>query len=959
MNCSTHRIVALFALGLGVTALPSQTHDRDHIADNVLGQMKWHELGPVTSGGRIVDIAVHPERRQVIWAAAASGGIWKTTNGGVTWTPTFQDEYSISIGDIAVAPSDGDVLYVGTGECNNQRSSYWGNGVYRSIDGGESWDYMGLDGTEHIGRIVVHPHNADVVFVAALGALYKANDARGLYRSKDGGQNWERVKHSGPDTGFVDVVFDPTDPDTLFAASYERRRRAWNFSAGGEGSRIYRSRDGGDSWTMLDGGLPAGQLGRIGLDVFRGDGKTIYASIENINPVGTANTTPPPPTGEEEPRDPRRDAEDETEISAEVLADPVAMHQLEVEAAEAQGQDRRPRARTIGGEVYRSDDGGDTWKKTNGSTRVGGSPGYYYGQIRVDPNDRDTLYVLSVPVYKSTDGGKTWTPGGRRNRSRSFGSSLHVDHHALWIDPDDSKHCLLGNDGGLAITWDGGQNWDHLPYLPILQCYTIAVDQRSPYHVYFGLQDNGTWGFPIHGATTAGILPTDAFRISGGDGFYACIDARNPDIVYYESQFGGMGRGDLKTGARTRIKPRAVKGQQRLRFNWNTPIVLSPHATETVYTGSQHVHRSRDRGDNWTTISPDLTTNDADKKKGNVPHCTITTISESPHHEGMLWVGTDDGRVWLSKDGGQRWDELTDRFPADVQHLWVSRIEASPHGADTAFISFTGYREDIRTPFVFRTDDGGETWMSIAYDLPQEPINVIRQHPRAANVLLVGTEMGAYVSIDDGANWHLLGAGLPRVAVHDLVVHPTEPHVVLGTHGRGVFALDASALETLSMATIQQGFVALPPSDGVLLPRARDVGYVGARRWAAPNPFVNPTFRYLLANDSEDEVKIEVKDATGKVIWSHDGSGEAGYHEVAWQAPRRGRGGMRRFSGASGSGGRSSPRPGDFAVTIGIGEQTTTQPFSVIDRRPKSTVLGAIPGEDEVVTEGEDERRDG
>lgn len=957
MNSLTNRIAFPFALALSLAlslAATAQTHDRDHLADNVFGQLKWKELGPVTSGGRIVDIAVHPRRRQVFWAAAANGGIWKTENGGITWSAQFQGEYSISIGDIAVAPSDGDVLYAGTGEGNNQRSSYWGNGVYKSTDGGDSWDYIGLDGTEHIGRIAVHPTDPDVVFVAALGALYSSGTARGLFRSTDGGQNWECVQHCGADTGFVDVVFDATDPDKLFACSYERRRRAWNFSAGGEGSRLYRSGDGGDTWQVVEGGLPAGELGRIGVDVFAGDGSTVYVAIENLNPVGTANTPATDPTGDNEPREPRDG--DVVDVAAEILADPVAMHTLESGLEEA--QERRPRARTIGGEVYRSDDGGGTWKKTT-DTRIGGSPGYYYGQVRVDPSDRETLYVLSVAVHRSTDGGKTWTPRGRRGGGEAFASGLHVDHHALWIDPADGNHCLLGNDGGLAITWDGGANWDHLPYLPILQCYAIAVDSGSPYRVYFGLQDNGTWGFPIHGATSAGIQPTDAFKISGGDGFYACIDPTDPNIVYSESQFGGLSRVDLRTGARASIKPKAQKGDQRLRFNWCTPIILSPHAAATVYVGSQHLHRSRNRGDDWQTISPDLTSNDAEKKKGDVPHCTITTISESPQREGMLWVGTDDGRVWLTKDGGGRWTELTDRFPAEVHPLWVSRVEASPHDAATAFVSFTGYREDIRKPYVFRTDDGGDNWKAIAHDLPDEPVNVVRQHPRAENVLLVGTEMGCYASIDDGANWFILGDGLPRVAVHDLVVHPTEPHIVLGTHGRGVFAMDASLLEGLTAATLQQGFAVLPPSDGVLLRRGPDLGYRGARGWSSPNPFVNPTFRYVLREDSDTAVTIEVKDAAGNEVWTREGSGDAGYHEVVWGGGGSGRGGLRGLAG--GRRGGAGVRAGEFAVTIRHGEQAKTQRFTVVDKRPENTSLGPVLVENPVLVErtGGDERRDG
>lgn len=960
--------VVLSTLIATTGTLTAQGGDREHLQEHVFDQMRWRELGPVTSGGRIVDVAVHPERPQIFWAASGSGGVWKTTNGGVTWRAQFQNEYTTSIGDIAVAPTNPEVLFLGTGEANNQRSSYWGNGVYRSRDGGDSWEHVGLDGTDHIGRIAIHPYNADIVFVAALGALYSANEDRGLYRTMDGGDTWERVAYQDADTGFVDVIFDPDEPDNVFAASYQRRRRAWDFSEGGPGSRVWRSQDGGDTWDELGGGLPAGDLGRIGLDVFRGDGRTIYCCIENLNPVGTPTTERPAPVGDgggEGSRDreakpdsdpaAKPDSDPAPEPDAEVLADPVARGEfLHGEADEAQDRGRSTRPRLIGGEIYRSDDGGDSWTKTNEEQRIGGSPGYYYGQIRVDPNDRDTLYVLSVPVYRSTDGGKTWTPRGRR-RSGAFATSLHVDHHALWIDPTDSKHCLLGNDGGIAVTWDAGEHWDHLPTLPIIQAYTVAVDHGSPYNIYIGLQDNGTWGFPIHGPTTAGLRPDDAFKINGGDGFYTVVDPRDPDVIYTESQFGGMSRIDRRTGERARIKPRAQKGQQRLRFNWMTPIVLSPHSPDTVYTGSQHLHRSRNRGDSWQAISPDLSTNDPDKKQGDVPHCTITTISESPKRAGMLWVGTDDGRVWLSKNDGDRWIEMTGRFPPAVNGLWVSRVEASPHDRDTAFVSFTGYREDVRDPFVFRTDDAGETWLPIAHGLPMEPINVVRQHPRQSNVLFLGTEMGAFVSVNDGADWFRLGAGLPRVAVHDLIVHPNEPHVLLGTHGRGVWALDASAFENLEAASLATGFTALPPSGGVMLPSAYRRGYVGARSWTASNPFVNPTFRYLLAEDldADAEVEIEVRDVADDVVWTGEGPTTAGYHEVRWARPR-GRGGLANLGSFAGRNRSGSPRPGTFAVTIRAGERESTQTFEVIDRRPASTILGGTPASETGTVEVEE-----
>ncbi|GAB4156663.1 MAG: hypothetical protein Fur0037_24910 [Planctomycetota bacterium] len=931
--------------------ISAQTPDPVFYRDSVFGKPVWQELGPVAFGGRIVDIEVHPSNRHVYWVAGASGGIWKTENGGISFQPQFQDRYTCSIGDLAVAPSAPDRLYVGTGEANNQRSSYWGDGVWRSDDGGKTWTHKGLDGTDHIGRIAVHPTNADIVLVAAPGALYHPNEQRGLYRTEDGGDTWKKVADCGADVGFIDVVIDPTDPSIAFAASYERRRRAWNFQEGGVGSRIWKSTDGGETWTKLAGGLPEGELGRIGIDVSPVDGR-VYAVIENLNP---APVEKPADTSSEPREADRGSGRAAKEPSAEELADPLfSASELDAEEEPAGGQeperrtggqDRRGRGavsgrrRQIGGEVYRSDDHGVTWRKVSGRTRVGGEPPYYYGQIHVDPRDPDTVYVLGVMVSVTRNGGKTWSSGRREN----FANGLHVDHHALWIDPTDSGHILLGNDGGLAETFDGGAHWDHIARLPIAQYYAIAVDDRVPYRIYGGLQDNGTWGFPVQGGSSAGIRPSDAFRIGGGDGFCVAIDREDPDIVYSESQFGGMSRQNLRTSEHRSIRPKAEKGSPPLRFNWMTPLVLSPHSSQTVYTGSQYLHRSRNRGDDWQTISPDLTTNDPDKLAGDVPHCTITTISESPLQEGLIWVGTDDGRLFLTPDGGSHWIERTDRLPREARGLWVSRVEASPHARDSAVVSLTGYREDRREPWILRTDDRGLTLRTIVHGLPSEPVNVVRHHPRNPHCLLAGTEMGCYASVDDGASWYPLGAGLPRVAVHDLVVHPREHHVIVGTHGRGIWVLDAALLETLDDAVLHEDFAVFAPSNGAVLPRSFSRGYEGARTWSVPSPFLVPEFHFYLRMDGDEKVLVEVLDARGREIWKREVDPEAGYHAVRWEVQRGGRGFAGRFPGGGLSISRrgrdpAGPRPGTFAVRISQGERSEVMAFSVEDRRKRGGI---------------------
>ncbi|MHC4078611.1 MAG: WD40/YVTN/BNR-like repeat-containing protein, partial [Planctomycetota bacterium] len=835
-------------------------------AGNAMAAMRWRALGPAVFGGRIVDFAVNPKHRRIFYVASASGGLFKTTNNGTSFTPVFQDENTTSIGDVAIAPSNPEVLYVGTGEANNQRSSYWGDGIYKSTDAGKTWKHSGLAGSDHIGRIVVHPEDENTVYVAAAGALYSKNKERGVYRSTNGGNSWKQVKFISDAVGFIDICMDPGNPRVLYAASYERLRRAWHIEEGGPGSAIWKTTDGGDTWQQLAGGLPTGKLGRIGLCIFPKNPKILYAAIENRNDAPQRRILEPAAEA----------GESEEDVATKVA--PKAIR---------------------GGEIYRSEDAGKTWTKVNES-KVGGRPGYYYGQIRVDPQDDQRVYCLSVPVYASSDGGKTWTT--------TFGRGLHVDHHAMWIDPKNPNHILLGNDGGLGITYDRGKSWDHHNHLSLGQFYAVGVDMRDPYWIYGGTQDNGTWGIPSRGATSRGTSHRHAIRIAGGDGFYACIDPSDPDIAYAESQFGRISRINLRTGQRKSIRPRSPRSSSRgssrgsrrgssgLRSNWNSPILISPHTPRTIYFGTQFLHRSHNRGDSWTTISKDLTTNDRDKISGNVPHCTLTTIAESPKQEGLLWVGTDDGKVWVSHNGGDEWVDLSDRFPGLPKALWVSRVEASPSNAKTAYVAFTGYREDIRKPFLYVTTDSGKTFRSIANNLPDEPINVVREHPRNKSLLLVGTEFAAYASANGGGSWHRLGQGLPRVAVHDLVVHPREKDVIVGTHGRGIYVLETGILDELNDAVLAAAVHVFTPKNGRLLRRGYSRGYVGARSWSVQNPSLSPTFHYHLANDIEAVVNVRVKDATGRTLFTQRGKSEAGLHAVTWGGRSgRGRGRSQRF----------------------------------------------------------------
>lgn len=800
------------ALLLAGASLPAAAQSVDPA---LLAAAKARPLGPAAPGGRIVDVEVPAQRPFELWAASASGGVWKSTNNGTTWSCVFDD--ALSIGDIAVAPSDPDVVWIGTGESNNQRSSYAGNGVWRSTDGGKTFTPAGLADSHRIGRIVVHPQDPATAWVAVLGHLYSANDERGLWKTTDGGATWELSLGRGPDIGVVDVVIDPRDPDTLFASSYRRERRAWNFADVGDAA-LYRSIDGGTSWRRLSGGLPSGNLGRIGVTLFAGDPDLVFACFDNQNlvEVPPAEGEPPPPEG------------------------------------------AAPRKRPIGGEIWRSLDGGDTWEKRN-EKPVSGEPPYYYGQIRVDPHDRDHVWLLGVPVFVSTDGGRTWSD----ERARS----LHVDHHGLWFDPAIRGRLVLGNDGGLAQSYDGGATFDYYPNLPIAQFYTVSVDRRRPYHVYGGLQDNGVWTGPSRGRGFGGV-GSDAWKfIGGGDGMYVLADPEDPDLVYLESQFGALQRSHLGRGETVFIQPRGGKDEVE-RFNWCAPLLISSHNPRTLYFGSQRLWKSLDRGDKWRAISGDLTTNDPERLKGNVPHCTLTTLAESVLDPDSLLVGSDDGKVQWSRDGGHTWTDLSGRFPSLPARLWVSRVELSAHDAATAWVTFSGYREDDFAAYVYRTRDGGETFTRVVAGLPAAPVNVVRESPRRRDTLFLGNDGGAFFSVDGGDHWQPLASDLPQVSVLDLAVHPRERDVVLGTHGRGLFVVDVTAHEQLDAKVLAAGHHLFEPA-GAVAWRFRwsggGMGWGGDRHFRAPDPEAGAPIWFWLAAPTPAP-KLEVIDAAGKVV---------------------------------------------------------------------------------------------
>jgi len=769
--------------------------------------LRFRNIGPEVQGGRIVDIDGPRSRPGTLFVAFATGGLWRTDNQGGSWTPLFDRESSIGLGAIAVGDTEGNVLWAGTGEANSSRTTYAGTGVFKSEDGGKSWTNAGLRDSHHVGKILVDPASPDDVLVASMGPLYTDGGERGLYRTTDGGRTWTKVLGGPGRTGAIDVVRDPKDPKLLYAALWERDRKPWNFLESGPGSGIFRSRDGGATWSRLGGGFPEGDfVGRIGLAVTPAKPGSVWAVVDNQSKRKGERDEETPP-GELTPRrikalTPEQFAKVETavverflrandfpkDLEAKALQKDVASGKVKLADVVAYVNDadrQMVEVEIVGKEVWRSDDAGATWRKTHDVSleKVAYSYGYYFGKIWVSPADEERVYVAGVPLAGSDDGGKTWRGLDRHG--------VHADHHALWFAPGDPRHVALGNDGGLNLSWDGGETWTKVNNLPVGQVTTIAVDSAEPYNVVVGLQDNGV----LRGPSTyvPGKTAREAWKaVYGGDGSFIQIDPKDPNVIYTASQFGHASRLNLKTGERTRIRPRHALGEPPLRYNWVTPFLLSPHSRNVLWFGTQKLYRSLDRGETWAAVSPDLTSS---REPGDVPFGTITTIAESPKTFGVLWVGTDEGKVWGTRDGGATWKDLSKGLAKD---RWVTRVVASVHDDGTVYVAQSGYRNDDFASYLWKSADFGATWTSIAAGLPAEPVNSVREDPKAKHLLYAATDSGAFVSLDRGATWSVLAAGLPHVPVHDLAVQPKEGDLVLGTHGRSVFVAEAAPLRELT-----------------------------------------------------------------------------------------------------------------------------------------------------------------
>jgi photosystem II stability/assembly factor-like uncharacterized protein len=790
--------------------------------DEVLQKFRWRSIGPANMGGRVVDIDVVEVTPWIIYAAIGPSGVWKSVNNGITWSPVFEKENTVSVGSIAVCQADPDIVWVGTGEATARNSVTIGDGVYRSPDAGRTWEHMGLKNTRHISRILIHPRDPDTVFVAAQGHLWGPNEERGVYKTTDGGRTWSKVLYINPNTGIADLAIDPEDGETLFAAAWDHQRFPFYFYSGGPGSGLYKSGDGGTTWKRLVRDLPEGTLGRIGVAVSRSDPNVVYSLIEHED-----------------------------------------------------------------GGIWRSSDKGETWiRKCDNKTymQINFRP-FYYSQIRIDPTDEDVVYVFSGGSFVSRDGGQKF---------RLISTGTHPDHHDLWIDPHNPLHLIDGNDGGIDITYDGGRNWDGIEHMALAQVYQIGFDMRSPYHVYCGLQDNGVWGGPSATLDVVGITNRDWYTVGGGDGFYCQPDPSDPHTVYANSQMNGLYRFDLRLRLSKAIKPLASMEEPPFRFNWNSPIHISPHDPQTVYTGGNFLFRSRDQGHSWTRISPDLTTDDPGKLQssggpitpdntGAEIHCTIITIAESPAAQGVIWCGTDDGNVHVTRDGGRTWANVVDNIPGLPPHSWCSRIEASRFDAGRAYAAFDRHRSDDYHPYLFVTRDFGQTWEDIRGNLPFGWVHVIREDTQNPDLLYVGTEFSVFASLDGGKSWHTLRNNLPTVAVRDIAVHPRDHDLIIGTHGRGIWILDdITALQQFrpEVAAADMHLFEIRPVTKYFLGSSQES--FTRRAFTAKNPASGPAISLFFREKPDERPSLEIRDRDGRIVYEMSVPKKEGLQRITW-----------------------------------------------------------------------------
>ena len=835
------------------------------IANSLIHGLKFDNIGPTVFSGRVTDIEVSPSDPTHFYVAYASGGLWYTDNNGTTFEPIFDNEAVISIGDIAV-DWNSNTIWVGTGENNSSRSSYSGVGMYRSNDHGETWTYKGLPESHHIGRIVLHPGDPNIIYTAVTGHLYSPNSERGVYMSTDGGNSWSNILFVNPDCGAIDLVMDPNNSDVLYAAMWERNRRAWNFTESGSGSGIYRTDDGGANWQLItdeNSGFPTGTgAGRIGLDIIDSNGETFVCAILD-------NYFRRPPDAETDAEQLTRDdlrtmsreqfLELDPDLVTEYLEDNNFPEKYDYDAVlEMIEHDKISPldlveyledansllfdTDVIGAEVYISSDNGSQWKKTHEGyiDRLYNTYGYYFGQVRFSPVDKDKMYILGVPILKSSDRGATWSPIN--------GANVHADHHALWVNPSRKGHLILGNDGGINISYDDGENWIKCNSPSVGQFYYVHLDRAKPYNVYGGLQDNGVWGGPhtYRGGVrwhSSGSYPYKSYL--GGDGMQVQVDYRDNNTMYTGFQFGNYFKIDMSSGKRDYITPRHELGQRPFRWNWQTPVLISRHQQDIIYIGSNYLHRSFDQGESFEIISHDLTRGGI---VGDVPYGTLTTIHESPLKFGLIYTGSDDGMVYVTRDMGVSWDSITHGLPSD---MWVTRVQASQHEAGRVYCALNGYRWDDFNSYLFVSDDYGQNWKSIGDGLPTEPVNVVKEDHEDPTIIYVGTDHGLYISFDRGATYHSIGPQLPAVPIHDLEIQPDEGHLVIATHGRSFYLADINPMRKMAQRD-SHGILVLV--DDLSLRRSSRWGNRSAD-WA---DFNTPAIEIPFYSDRSETVRLRV-----------------------------------------------------------------------------------------------------
>ena len=876
---SQRMTIAVLGLAAVFAAGAARAETAPKLDSSMLGGLEARAIGTAATGGRIAAIDAVPAYPLTIYVGAAGGGVWKSTDGGVSYKPIF-DDYTQSIGAIRVDPTNPKTIWVGTGEAWTRNSTSIGDGVYKTTDGGDSWQRVGLENSERIARIQVDPKNGSTVWVCATGHLWNASEERGVYKTTDGGKTWKRTLYVDADTGCSDIAVDPQDSRILYAGMWTFRRTAWSFSSGGKGSGLYKSIDGGETWKPLAEGLPAGLKGRVAVAVAPSRPSVVYALVESASTA-----------------------------------------------------------------LYRSDDAGASWTEMSSAFNLQVRP-FYFAHLIVDPTDFNTVYKPGLSLTVSEDGGKTFSSGG-------FGGGPHSDHHALWIDPRDSKHLILGTDGGVYISSDQANHWRFVGALPVSQFYHVTYDMDRPYNVYGGLQDNGSWMGPSQ--AVGGIRNKSWKNIGGGDGFWAMRDSADPDYVYSESQGGSISRINVKTGESRDIKPFPVAGDPEYRFNWNTPIHQSPTRPGVLYLGSQFLFRSLDHGESWDKISPDLTTNDPAKQKqrqsGGLSidnssaenHTTIFTIAESPKDPNVIWVGTDDGNVQLTQDAGKTWTNLAKNVPGLPKNAWVTTVEASPYDAATAFATFDDHTTGDMKTYVYETKDFGQTWVSLGSDALSGYAHVVRQDPVNPSLLFVGTEFGLFLSVDGGKEWARFSGRLPKAAVRDVAIHPRDLDLIIATHGRGLYIVDdLTPLRALTPEVLDSDLAVLPTRPKELSIQAGIQDFAGDDEFSGDNPDESaPIVYYLKKRHVVGDFKIEVDDAEGKLITTLSAGKRKGINRVSWPMrlppPKLPAGASLVLGGGNAFQG---PRvlPGTYTVKLTKGSQTvTTQVVLVPDPRSDHT----------------------